>query len=1002
MGGIFSSGKRAAPVEAESAASHPAAPTTNRDSNHGLSSAAQPPLKRRRIEPHNDPITPLYVPASIPTKEVNQDTQQYSRSPIGGSANFLSNHNANPSVHQNNRPTTTSKHGSRNIRVVEQKYYSSETGNLNAAASSRRHLKKRRCAILMGFNGANYHGMQLNVGVPTIEELLMRALHKADMISDHNQMQPAKISLMRSARTDKGVSAAAQVVSVKLELTDEQLSNMSIAVNLINTFLPNDIRVYDLLRVTSAFNARQDCHKRRYEYIFPLHLLGGANTVKADGKDGQDARVHKLSAILKQYEGTHCFANFTDGLKINEDAARRFMISVKCLPPFRPPGTAFYYVTIEVIGQSFLLHQIRRMVGLALLIYHDHLPAESIAVALCGQVKFATPRAPAEGLLLDTLYFDQYNRRFANSIPQKVSDEHIAGRKREFKSEMIYRQIAEREAQGQALEQWILQCKGHTRLAKSEVLNLHELHVRTDAGKRQLRDQYVASLYRIRTSVEEFLDCGSHDQSRQLVENVRNKFKYRYGTSPTFMVRAPGRVIIIGEHLDYNCLPVVSVALKQGTVIAGSFNDGKHVDIAHLEDSVYRPGSMNVDGKLENELDGQESSGHEGIQSDEDDRRDNRWLRYVACGVKALAKYLEYKRTVSGGGRILIGGDLPRAGGLASSSSLVSASVLAGARLSRRRLPRPDLATAAAEGERGGVRTCGGSVDHVTSFCAEKGYALHVSFVPELQVKHVKWPREAKLFAVNSGTVAEKGGNESVRFKFNLRVAECRIGTAIVAQRLKLQNAEAIATPGQLLFSSCRIASLKCDNVQQMTELAKSVVKRDECISIEAAEELLQLDSAKKRNRFLAGVDVDKVETIEFGKRILHVFEEACRVHQFSQLLADEKMEVGKKVDQLGEILNQGQNSLQHLFESSVERVDQVVDLCKKSGALGSRMTGAGWGGFVVSIVHERQAREFVEAVTAELGENNMFEVEPWSGATIFAIHDKAKAAEGSAAKDTR
>lgn len=980
MGGIFSTGKRAAPVEAESAASHPAAPTTERDSNHGLSSAApaQPPLKRRRIEPHNDPITPLYVPASVATKEVNnQDTQHYSRSPIDGTTNFLSKqHNANPTVHQNNHPTTVT------------------------AASSRRHLKKRRCAVLMGFNGANYHGMQLNVGVPTIEELLMRALHKANMISDQNQMQPAKISLMRSARTDKGVSAAAQVVSVKLELTDEQLSNMSSAVRLINQFLPNDIRVYDLLRVTSAFNARQDCHKRRYEYIFPLHLLGGANTVTADGKDGQDARVQKLSAILNHYQGTHCFANFTDGLKINSDAARRFMISVKCLPPFRPPGTAFYYVTIEVIGQSFLLHQIRRMVGLALLIYHDHLPIESIAVALRGQVRFATPRAPAEGLLLDTLYFDEYNRRFANSIPQKVSDEHIAGRKREFKAEMIYRQIAEREARGQALEQWILKCKGHTRLTKSEVLKLHELHIRTDAGKRQLRDQYVASLYRVRTSVEEFLDFGSHDQGRKLVDSVRDKFKYRYGTSPTFMVRAPGRVILIGEHLDYNCLPVVSVALKQGTVIAGSFNDGKHVDVSHLDDLGYRPGSMDVDGKLEIE----ENTGHKGSQYDDDegDARDNQWLRYVACGVKALAKYLEYKRTVSGGGRLLIGGDLPRAGGLASSSSLVSASVLAGARLSRRRLPRPELATAAAEGERGGVKTCGGCVDHVTSFCAEKGYALHVSFVPELQVKHVKWPREAKLFAVNSGVVAEKGGNESVRFKFNLRVAECRIGTAIVAQRLNLQNAEAIATPGQLLFSSCRVASLKCDNVQQMTELVKSVVKRDECISLEAAEELLQLDSEKKRDRFLAGVEVDKVESIEFGKRLIHVFEEACRVYQLSQLLADEKMEVGKKVDQLGEILNEGQNSLQHLFESSVERVDQVVQLCKKCGASGSRMTGAGWGGFVVNIVHERRAREFLDAISAELGDDNIFEIEPWSGATVFAIHDKAKAAEGAATRDTR
>lgn len=950
MGGIFSSRKRPAPVEAESAASYPRPFDDVHDAEDIIPATAQPPLKRRRIEPHNDPITPLYAPPSVPAKESgrNRLTEPY-------------------------QPRQNLQNGNKSVIEIPK--------------TPRSCPKKRRYAVFLGYHGANYSGMQVNPGVVTIEGLLLEAFHKAGFVSEQNFSHPSKIGFMRAARTDKGVSAAVQVVSAKLEVAHDYLINPSTAANLINNHLPQDISVYGLLRVTPSFNARQDCRKRRYEYIFPLHLLGGnGDTVMTDGEKGQDSRVQKFSAILKQYEGSHCFANFTDGVKPEDDSARRFMFKVTCLPPFRPPFSDKYYVTVEVIGQSFLLHQIRRMVGLALIIYHGHAPPQAIPVALCGDSRFPTPTAPPDGLLLDSLYFDQYNRNHGPGIPKKISDEHFAERKLQFKANQIYRQIAEKECREGVLEAWVRNCETRISISKDEILKLHQMFVLTDAGKRQIRERYTASLYPVRNTFDEFLDCNAQDKFRQLAEKMRSRFKYRYGAAPAFLVRAPGRVILIGEHLDYNGLPVVSAALRQGTLIAGSFDDGKHVDVSHFEDSAYRPGRMDVNGKLEREEDKHSHDDAVLILDDDDDQRDSRWLRYVGFGVKTVAKSLNFKRTVSGGGRLLIGGDLPRAGGLASSSSLVCASVLAGARLSRRRLPRQDLAIAGAESERGCAKTCGGNLDHLTSMCAEKGHVLHTTFIPRVELKQLKWPSEAKLFAVNSGVTAEKGGDEAMRLNFNLRVAECHIGAAIAAHRLGVALAEAVFTPGQLLFNARKSALLRCENIERLAELVRSVIPLDEVISIEEAREVLKLSESNMSSRFLRGIDSSNAPSLKIGKRLAHVYDEARRVSKFEQVLNNE-WDVDQKINALGQILNDGHESLQHLFETSVPQVDEVVRICRESGAVGTRMTGAGWGGFVISIVSECDAPRFVEALSSQVGEENLFEIEPWSGATVCTIH---------------
>lgn len=77
-------------------------------------------------------------------------------------------------------------------------------------------IKKRNFALMMGYLGKDYYGMQRNPHVRTIEEDLIGALFKAKLIDDDAFETIQNANFQRAARTDKGVSATRQVCSVKL------------------------------------------------------------------------------------------------------------------------------------------------------------------------------------------------------------------------------------------------------------------------------------------------------------------------------------------------------------------------------------------------------------------------------------------------------------------------------------------------------------------------------------------------------------------------------------------------------------------------------------------------------------------------------------------------------------------------------------------------------------------------------------------------------------------
>ena len=132
--------------------------------------------------------------------------------------------------------------------------------------------KKRKIALFFGYNGDGYQGMQRNPGAKTIEDDLEKAIVNAGGIATSNAGDFNKVHWNRAARTEKGVSAVGQVVSFKCMNADD--GNTETMVRAINEHLPrNKIVAFGATRVTGGFSAKNQCDRRKYEYVVPVRTF---------------------------------------------------------------------------------------------------------------------------------------------------------------------------------------------------------------------------------------------------------------------------------------------------------------------------------------------------------------------------------------------------------------------------------------------------------------------------------------------------------------------------------------------------------------------------------------------------------------------------------------------------------------------------------------------------------------------------------------------------------
>ncbi|XP_050725239.1 pseudouridylate synthase 1 homolog [Eriocheir sinensis] len=309
--------------------------------------------------------------------------------------------------------------------------------------------KRRKYALLLSYCGKGYLGMQRNPGYRTIEDDLLTAMLHADLMTEEGCTCPQMFHFQRAARTDKGVSAARQVVSVKLP-EDVPVPEM---VEKINRHLSNQIRVMAIRRATKGFNCKSWCDSRTYSYMCPTYAFATTKESTTDDYRITPEVLEKLRSVLKLYLGTHNFHNFTARKKAQDASAYRYIMEIDCGEPFERNG--LQWVLIKIKGQSFMLHQIRKMVGLAMAITRGLVGAEVVSRAW-REPRLDVPIAPGLGLVLEEPHYDKYNKRYGDDgIHEPLTWEDERQKIEEFREKFIDSTIIETEIRDNPILHWL-------------------------------------------------------------------------------------------------------------------------------------------------------------------------------------------------------------------------------------------------------------------------------------------------------------------------------------------------------------------------------------------------------------------------------------------------------------------------------------------------------------------------------------------------------------------
>lgn len=229
----------------------------------------------------------------------------------------------------------------------------------------------------------------------------------------------------------------------------------------LNKDLPSDIKVFGVKRVTKSFNCKDQCNARTYSYTLPSVSFAPAdepNELQEYCLD--DATLARVNETLKMFEGTNNFHNFTSRKKFEDPSARRFILDFHCEPPFMVDDVEF--CTIIVKGQSFMLHQIRKMIGLTIAVVRGITTVDTITKSF-EKSRLDIPMAPGLGLVLDQVHYDGYNTRFKDDgmHEQLVWDEFEA-EIQEFRDKFIYPVIKDTELKEQPMLKWLETLPIHT------------------------------------------------------------------------------------------------------------------------------------------------------------------------------------------------------------------------------------------------------------------------------------------------------------------------------------------------------------------------------------------------------------------------------------------------------------------------------------------------------------------------------------------------------------
>ncbi|OTF77050.1 hypothetical protein BLA29_002914 [Euroglyphus maynei] len=433
----------------------------------------------------------------------------------------------------------------------------------------------------------------------------------------------------------------------------------------------------------------------------------------------------------------------------------------------------------------------------------------------------------------------------------------------------------------------------------------------------------------ISANIVPIIDLPDNLRQSERVQRIFNEYQKHYGSSgPLFLVRVPGRVNLIGEHIDYCGYSVLPMAIVQDIMMAVGPSDSGLIHLANL-DNQYPEVAIK--------------------ESDIEFPKSIKWYHYFLCGYKGIVD----KHCIDGPGpsiKVIVHGTIPAA------SVKISTPI-----------PKLDIALLCTKSERY-IGTDSGGMDQAIAMLAEKGSAKIIDFIPQLNATNVDLPDGVCWFVAHCGVSMQK----AVTAHYNSRVAETRLAAAVIARKCKIAGYKL----GDQLWvvqqaSAIPLAEMG-EHLASILDSEKEFYTKSEICSI------LGIDANELHKIFLSRVS-EPIEEFKLYQRAKHVYEEAYRVQEFRRIC-----DTTKDVEHLGQLMIESHESCRDLYECSSPQLDELVALALENGAIGSRLTGAGWGGCTISLVYEENAQEFESA----LSRNCKFicRTNPSGGALIYQI----------------
>jgi len=480
-----------------------------------------------------------------------------------------------------------------------------------------------------------------------------------------------------------------------------------------------------------------------------------------------------------------------------------------------------------------------------------------------------------------------------------------------------------------------------------------------------------------------------HARKRRDLSEVLTCYGKRFGfDDKVCIVRAPGRVNIMGRHIDHrggcnnflaidretiavagvrNDDNVVAVNTRPGEFPRFEFNIAESIGQFAFSEWIDFVNSEHVRSLL------RASVGH--------------WSNYVKAAMLRLQHY--HRQTRIRGLNLAVTGDVPMAAGLSSSSTLVVATLQAAIALNGFDLATGQFIDLCGEGE-WFVGSRGGAGDHAAIRLGRRGRITRVGYLPFRIERVIDAPRDYQLVIANSGIAAPKSA--AARDTFNARVAASNLGFEVLRGRFphlrdRLHYVRDL-DPNKL---GCTAA----DVYRMLLSVPQFMTRRQFRQALgESAEGLMQTNFATHgdpgrygvRGVLLFGVSeiirsrvcCDYLESgrIEAFGRLMNVSHDGDRVSRPDAAGRYVEMpdpctdaSLRQSIDDLAsgdpQRVLQAQLSMQAgAYACSTPEIDEMVDIaCATPGVVGAQLAGAGLGGCIMVLA----ARQAVDAVRRAL-----------------------------------